>query len=444
MNHDDRISPAEKREVIDLVLQSRGFQRAPKLREFLRFVCDRALASDETPQLREQDIGKAVYMRPEDYNPSEDNIVRVEARNLRRKLDDFFNTEGKDLPICVQIPRGGYVPVFEMRTSLEALADPISSGADLEITPSEITPSAPDAPPKQKNLERMILTALITVLAVSCGFLWLRNISLQAKLASPKTVTAATPLWSMLFDAQHNTYLVLADSGFVAVQDILKRRLTLSDYLKRDRGSVFHANDPKSERQQAAELVGLPYFTSVTGARFVGSVFELPGISRDRLSVRYARELEPRDFKGNHVLLIGSARSNPWVELFEPRLNFRFEFDFTHSRPVVRNQSPLPGELPVYEAGGRDGSSDEIYSTIALVPNLSDDGNVLIVSGTGMVGTESASDMLFNNSLAWQMIRKLNLQKDGRVQYFEVLLKSSKLGTTSRSSNIVAYRILKK
>lgn len=222
------------------------------------------------------------------------------------------------------------------------------------------------------------------------------------------------------------------------------RRQTLSDYLKRDRGSVYHANDPKNERQKAAELIGLPYFTSVTGARFVGSVFNLPGISRDRLSVKYARELEPRDFKGNHVILIGSSRSNPWVELFEPKLNFRFKYDFTHSRPVVRNQAPMPGELPAYEAGGPGGNPDDLYSTIALAPNLAGDGNVLIVSGTGIVGTESASEMLFNNGLAWQMIRKLNLQKDGHMQFFEVLLKSSRLGTTSRSSEIVAYRILQK
>ena len=230
-----------------MVLQSRGFQRAPKLREFLRFVCERTLASDESPLLREQDIGKAVYQRAEDYNPSEDNIVRVEARNLRRKLDEFFNGEGKDLPIRLQIPRGGYAPTFERWTSPEVEAEPVPAVADVELTPSVTA-----APPKRTNFDRFLLPTLILVLAVSCGLLWLQNVSLQSRLASSKAVTAVAPLWPMLFDAQHNTCLVLADSGFVAVQDILKRRLTLSDYLKRDHGSLFHSNDPKSEKQQAA------------------------------------------------------------------------------------------------------------------------------------------------------------------------------------------------
>jgi hypothetical protein len=436
-NREHRVSSLEKREVVDRVLQSSGFVRAPKLREFLRYVCEPALASDETPLVREQDIGRAVYHRAEDYNPAEDNIVRVEARNLRRKLDEFFSGEGKDLPVRLHIPRGGYTPAFERRELPEVDAVPMAP-VTLPDPPVVIaSPPPPNPPLRQQNLERAIFSAVIVLLAATCGLLWSRNVSLQANLASPA-------LWSTLFDSRHNTYLVLADSGFVVVQDILKRSLTLSDYLKRDRGSVFHSDDPKSPTHQAAELVGQPHLTSVTGARLVGSIFDLRGISRDRLSVRYARELEPRDFKGNHIILIGSSRSNPWVELFEPKLNFRFEFDFARSRPVVRNRVPLPGELPVYEAGGQDGGSDAIYSTIALVPNLSGDGNVLIVSGTGTAGTESASEMLFNNNLASQMIQKLRLQKDGGMQYFEVLLKSSKLGTTSRGGDIVAYRILQK
>lgn len=225
VNQNDRISPAEKREAVDLILQSKGFQRAPRLREFLRFVCERTLESGEQPHLREQDIGKAVYQRPEDYNPSEDNIVRVEARNLRRKLEEFFNAEGKDLPIRVQIPRGGYAPVFERLALQEVEADPVPLETEVELTPI-----IPAVPPDRKNLERMILSLLIMVLAVCCGFLWLRNESLQAGLASAKGGTAEAPFWPMLFDAQHNTYLVLADSGLVAVQDLLKRHLTLSDY----------------------------------------------------------------------------------------------------------------------------------------------------------------------------------------------------------------------
>jgi hypothetical protein len=180
----------------------------------------------------------------------------------------------------------------------------------------------------------------------------------------------------------------------------------------------------------------------MTGARILGAIVSLPGVSRRRLIVRHAREMEPRDFKGNNLILVGSVRSNPWVELFEPKLNFRFEFDFSRSRPVVRNLSPRPGELPAYWAGGANGQSSEIYCTMALLPNLTRDGNVLILSGTTMQGTEAGSEMLFHPDLTSKMIRQLKLHKDGRMRFFEVLLKSSRFGGTSSGGEVLAHRIL--
>src|SRR5207302_1998702 len=49
----------------------------------------------------------------------EDNIVRVQARHLRAKLEQYFDTEGKDEPMVVTIPRGSYVPTFEARPAAE-------------------------------------------------------------------------------------------------------------------------------------------------------------------------------------------------------------------------------------------------------------------------------------------------------------------------------------
>jgi hypothetical protein len=176
---------------------------------------------------------------------------------------------------------------------------------------------------------------------------------------------------------------VLADSGFAIVQDLLKRRLSLSDYLKREPGRVVHLREPPSESERAAKIVGMPVLTSVTGARFVASVFGLPGVSRNRLSVRSARDIGPLDFKGNHVILVGSVRSNPRAEMFEPKLNFRHEFDYARSQAVIRNACPGPGELPEYRVGGTDGKSSDIYSSVALLPNLSHSGSVLIRVGHG-------------------------------------------------------------
>jgi len=279
---------------------------------------------------------------------------------------------------------------------------------------------------------------LVTSLALLCAGLWWQNFHLRSQIAP---AASPAPIWSALFDEHRNTLLVLADSGFVVVQDILQRNLTLADYLKRDR-AIFHATDPRNERERAAEVVGLAQFTSVTGARFVGNVANLKGVAKSRLTVRYARELEPRDLKGNHVILLGSARSNPWVESFLPKLNFQQEFDFHESRAVIRNKAPRPGESPVYHAGGPGDNMNDLFSTIAFLPSLDGNGNVLIVAGTGTVGTEAAGDLLFDASAVDQMIEKLHLVRNGRLRFFEVLLRSSRLGSTSQGLQVVADRII--
>jgi hypothetical protein len=409
------ITTEEKRHIVEQVLESKRFQRAPKLSDFFRHVCEKTLESGDA-SIREQDIGRSVYQRAEDYSPSADNIVRVEARNLRKKLDEFFIDEGKDLPIVVRIPRGAYVPQFERRNT--DAAEPVEA---LTLQQRSSRPV-------------LLLGSLAVLLALSTGWLWLKNNALEARLGSASAAASPGPLWSLLFDDQHNTQLVLADSGFVVIQNLLKRRLTLADYLNRDYGVTA--------ADRAAQLIAESQFTSVTGAQFAGGISQVPGINRKRLTIRSARDVQSRDFKGNNVILMGSIRSNPWVELFEPKLNFRFEFDFALSRAAVRNVSPRPGESAIYEAGGRDGKSNEIYSTVALVPNLTKDGYVLLLSGTRTEGTESASELLLNSDLTAKMIDSLQLRKAGRLHYFEILLKSARMGGTSKGAEIIAHRIL--
>jgi hypothetical protein len=56
----------------------------------------------------------AVFGRKADYSPGEDNIVRVEVRQLRKRLEEYFATQGKDEPVVILIPKGAYVPAALM------------------------------------------------------------------------------------------------------------------------------------------------------------------------------------------------------------------------------------------------------------------------------------------------------------------------------------------
>ena len=97
------------------VLNSTVFEKSPRLRSFLKFVCELELTGRHQ-EINEHQIGIEVFGRPPAYNPGEDSIVRSQARFLRQRLEEYFRTDGKNEPIRIVIPKGSYVPVFESNT----------------------------------------------------------------------------------------------------------------------------------------------------------------------------------------------------------------------------------------------------------------------------------------------------------------------------------------
>jgi hypothetical protein len=56
-----------------------------------------------------------VFSRGEGYDTALDNIVRVNAFDLRKRLAEYFATEGRDEPVIIKIPKGSYKPAFTVR-----------------------------------------------------------------------------------------------------------------------------------------------------------------------------------------------------------------------------------------------------------------------------------------------------------------------------------------
>src|SRR5262245_23018169 len=79
------------------IINSPHFVKSGRLQDFLLYVCRCAL-ENRLDEISEQKNGERVFERAPDYNPTEDNIVRSQARLLRRKLEDYFAAEGEQEP----------------------------------------------------------------------------------------------------------------------------------------------------------------------------------------------------------------------------------------------------------------------------------------------------------------------------------------------------------
>jgi tetratricopeptide (TPR) repeat protein len=110
---------------IGRILATPAFVRSARLARFLRFAVEQRL-SGRTDPLKEIEVGVQVFDRGADFDPRVDPVVRVQARLLRFKLHEYYETVGKTDPIRIDLPKGSYLPAFSGEVSAPPLPFPTS------------------------------------------------------------------------------------------------------------------------------------------------------------------------------------------------------------------------------------------------------------------------------------------------------------------------------
>ncbi len=110
-----QLSDAEILYALERILKSETFTNSNRLQAFLRYVVVETLSGRER-SLKAYTIATEVFGRTNDFDPQTDSIVRVQARNLRQHLEQYYAAEGKDDPVIIKIPSGHYVPQFQSMT----------------------------------------------------------------------------------------------------------------------------------------------------------------------------------------------------------------------------------------------------------------------------------------------------------------------------------------
>ena len=98
-------------QLIERIAASSSFQKSARVKDLLRYMAERTLHG-QPQDLSEHRIGSAVFGKPEDYSVVEDSSVRVHVRQLRLKLHEYFDGEGREEPVIVEIPKGAYTTLF--------------------------------------------------------------------------------------------------------------------------------------------------------------------------------------------------------------------------------------------------------------------------------------------------------------------------------------------
>lgn len=415
------------RALVQRIVASPSFVRSERLSSLLTYVCEMTL-NGRGGEINEQKIGQAVFGRSRDYDSTIDGIVRTQASRLRQRLEQYFKEEGVDETMRVVIPRGGYVPVFERRSALNPVIP--------EVEPANpVAPEAGPAPPAGRTFAFYLVPWLLCVfLAAVVLVLAFRDRSLLVQ-ARPH------PLWSHIFAAGHQTLMVPADSGLVMFHNMSRRDFGLDEYLlgsyRNDQGANLYNGAETSAKDWLPNL-GNRRYTSMVDLEASLRLAQLARLSASELQVRYARDLRPNDLKAGNVILMGASEANPWVELFERNMNFAFEDNYKTGVFTVFNRAPRPGEPARWDSAWND-PQRKVYGLVAYLPNLAGDGNVLILEGTSMSGTEGARDFAMDDSQLLPFLKRI-ARPDGTIPHFEVLLGTQNMSASAVRSNLLAWR----
>lgn len=418
--------------VVERVCASTELRRSARLRDFLQYV-SRGIIEHPGVTITEQEIGEKVFGRPADYDTSIDNIVRVNASELRKRIHTYFSVEGKHEPIWFEIPRGSYMPRFTPKRDAVA----VETSPEVEPLAAHIGAVAHTGSPVHPTSVRPLawLAAVTLLLLGTCVWLAVNLRSTQHAMAPWRSEPALNGFWSPLLDGIRATDIVLADTSLVFAQDVLGHRVALKDYLNRSYMEDLDQMNlsPELHSDIAAAM-----------ARSDGSLGDFGVVQRvlrmapgsDRLHLDYARTLRPSALKTDNLILVGSSYSNPWTSLFESNLNFVVTIGQDRRQMFVANQHPIQGEQSSYAAPA--GANDSVgYSVIASMEGEEGQGEIVLIEGTTAEATEAAGEFLTSEARLKQLQALMHVN---RLRHFEVLLRTTKLAGTPLSAEIIGFR----
>jgi hypothetical protein len=423
---EDALKEDARWQLIERILATGPFQKSGRLRELLRYMSERAIHG-HAQELTEHNIGTAAFGKPWDYSPVEDSSVRVHARQLRLKLHEYFDGEGREESMIVEIPKGAYTPVFREKKHVEIERLPLA------------LPLIPVKPIPRSVFSYTILPWVLTgLLAAGCVFLSLRLRNTQPQLA-------ATP-WplSAVFDGSNKTHIVIADTNYGMLRIISQRQGSLEEYLHQDFGQGFIPAHMDERETRIFNYISSSNLTSYADAMVATTLSNLVLGSRGLISVRSARDLRLRDLEEGNYVFVGSPGSNPWVSLFQNRLNFQeAEGVVGGSMKYFVNKQPAPSEQKTYQGLEFTGSTGEDYATISLLPEGNGRGTVLILQGLQQEGTEAAGLFLADETSRERLQQALNIHGGvTKPVYFEALIRTRAVAGAPNATSIVSTRLI--
>jgi hypothetical protein len=398
------------------ILRSTAFRNASMLQQLLQFLAAKAF-DHGSETLKEYTIGVEALNRPQDFDPKTDTIVRVQIHRLRQKLKEYYDSDGSQDPIVVDIPKGHYVPSFEAAVQADAEAHPAAVHPLETPAPVAAFTAQPQvqeiAPAHEKSrrswtpfsLQALVVAALALVIFTAGLWLGLHSSAKKDSRAagldavSARTADPVKQFWTSFLGSDTAPVITYPDAVFLLdnSNDLFRYRRGASD----DRGALVDAHlaaQFASNPQLVARAGQLYYENAYLGAgelKGLATLENLFGQMGIKPIVKASREITPDDLKQHNVIMLGSSFQNFAVAQLSAMGDFSFKNPDTRLeqwRGMIVNAHPRANEAAIYHTE-RDPVTQVLktdYSLISIQPGVVAGRYIATLGGLDTTGTEGA------------------------------------------------------
>jgi hypothetical protein len=245
--------------------------------------------------------------------------------------------------------------------------------------------------------------------------------------------------WSAFFSSQRPTHLITSDPNVATVQDLCSGSISVADYANHN--YMPNASSLPPETLRSCRLILLAENVSFVDPGIAARISALAQRESATIDVRAARKIELADLKtDDNYILLGSPRSNPWSGLYNDQLDFRFVYDKASNREFIRNVRPRIHELPQYIPTAIGGGTGQSFAIIAVVQNLDQNGQVMLLAGADAEGTEAAGEFVTDLSRLSAALQNCAISRSNLESHFELLLKVDTMaGSADRISMVACH-----
>jgi hypothetical protein len=406
---------------LERVLNSRYFRNAVRGRQFLEFVV-RKTVEGSAEQLKERTIGTEVFHRAPGYATGDDPVVRVQAGEVRRRLEQYYQEAPSASPIRIELPVGSYAPTIHWVT------------ADGRM--SEEKPEPPSGPPGEngpgpkRRMGRIWLALAMCLLAALTAGIFLLNSHFV-----PHPRTLMEQFWAPVFATPQPVLICLAKPVVYRPSRELYQ-LYAATHPGAFQTEVERSNEvlplPANQKLEWGQMLEYPdYGVAVGDAYSAVSMSALLGRMGKPSQVRIGGNYSFEDLRNSPDVIIG-AFNNKWTMQMTPALHFAFiENDGPyHIREQVPNGRVWYTNLRDSEKFGED------YAIVARLLDSKTGQFTVIAAGLTSSGTQAAGEFVSNPGMLERGLQKV--PAEWQKKNLEMVLQTTVTDSTPGPPQLVA------